>query len=140
MQESIRIDDILKLAQKFYPQDFSEFDMAQLRMQFEHFDHARQHQIFGTLSTISDLSQWLKKMRKANIYLLVYRLIALILTLPVSTSTTERSFSAGSFVKNKLRNKMHDEYLTNFLILFLEKEIARTITIDSIIDEFRDLK
>ncbi|XP_074355662.1 uncharacterized protein LOC141695303 [Apium graveolens] len=140
MQESIRIDDVLKLAQKFYPQDFAEFEMAQLRMQFEHFDHERQHQIFGTLSTISDLSQWLKKTRKADIYPLVHKLVALILTLSVSTATIERSFSAMSFVKNKLRNKIHDEYLTDCLILFLEKEIARTITINSIINDFRDLK
>ncbi|XP_074339774.1 uncharacterized protein LOC141677662 [Apium graveolens] len=137
---SFRIDAIQKLVQKFYPQDFSEYEMAQLRMQLEHFDHERQHQTFGTLSTISDLSQWLKKTKKAHVYPLVYRVVALILTLPVSTATTERSFSAMSFVKNKLQNKMHDEYLTDCPILFIEKEIARTINVDSIIYDFRDLK
>lgn len=43
-----------------------------------------------------------------------------------------------SFVKNKLRNKMHDEYLADCMILYIEKEIARTIDVNSLIDDFRD--
>ena len=39
MQTSFKIDDICKLVRKFYLQDFAEYEMIQLRMQFEHFDH-----------------------------------------------------------------------------------------------------
>lgn len=140
MRISMRIDDIYKLVQKFYPQDFAEYEMAQLKMQFEHFSHERQHPMFESLSTISDLCEWLVKTRKADVYPLVYRVVTLILTLPVSTATTERSFSAMSLVKNRLRNKMEDEYLSDCLILYIEKDIARSISLDAIIDDFRDLK
>lgn len=120
MQESFRINDILKLVQNLYPQDFCQIWDGSVKDAV--IDHERQHQTFGNLSTISNLSQWLKKTRKTNIYPLGYKLVALILTLSVSTATTERSFSATSFVKNKLRNKMHDGYLTDCLILNLEKK------------------
>ena len=63
-----------------------------------------------------------------------------MLTLPVSTATTERSFSAMRIVKTRLRNKMEDDFLTNSLIMYIEREIAEKLSIDSIIDDFRDLK
>ena len=38
------------------------------------------------------------------------RLICLVLTLPVSTATTERAFSAMKLLKTRLRNKMKDDF------------------------------
>nr|XP_020153595.1 uncharacterized protein LOC109738882 [Aegilops tauschii subsp. strangulata] len=51
----------------------------------------------------------------------------LVLTLPVATATVERCFSAMKLVKNALRNKMGDDYLSNSLICFVEKEMLDTI-------------
>ncbi|KAK9066161.1 hypothetical protein SSX86_013482 [Deinandra increscens subsp. villosa] len=68
------------------------------------------------------------------------RVVQLILTLPVSTATTERGFSAMKIIKNRLRNKMSDEYLANSLLINIEKEIAEKFDHDCIIDEFKDLK
>ncbi|KAM7523984.1 hypothetical protein LguiA_013886 [Lonicera macranthoides] len=45
-----------------------------------------------------------------------------------------------SIVKSKLRSKMEDDFLINSLIIFIEREIARNISTESIIDGFRDLK
>ncbi|GMI88110.1 hypothetical protein like AT1G19260 [Hibiscus trionum] len=126
--------------QKFYPSDFAEHEMMQLRMQFEHFDHVRQLSDFKSLETISNLCQWLVKTRKSEIYPLVYRVVTLILTLPVSTVTTERSFSAMNIIKNKLHNKIEDEFLSNCLLIYIEKEIAETFDVDSIISDFCDMK
>ncbi|KAL4346995.1 hypothetical protein GQ457_17G015670 [Hibiscus cannabinus] len=140
MHTSFRIDDICQLVQKFYPSNFVEHEMMQLRMQFEHFDHVRQLSDFKSLETISDLCQWLVRTRKSEIYPLVYRVVTLILTLPVSTATTERSFSAMNIIKNKLRNKIEDEFLSNCLLLHIEKEIVETFDVDSIISDFCDMK
>ncbi|KAL4290170.1 hypothetical protein GQ457_14G001000 [Hibiscus cannabinus] len=140
MHTSFRIDDICQLVQKFYPSDFAEHEMMQLRMQFEHFDHVRQLLDFKSLETISALCQWLVKTRKSEIYPLVYRVVTLILTLPVSTATTERSFSVMNIIKNKLRNKIEDEFLSNCLLLYIEKEIVETFDVDSIISDFCDMK
>lgn len=63
-----------------------------------------------------------------------------MLTLPVSTTTTERAFSAMNIVKTKLRNKIEDEFLTDSLMVYIEREVAATISIDSIIDRFRESK
>ena len=109
-------------------------------MQFENFDHVWQLPDFRILATISDLCQWLVTTRKAEVYPLVYRVVTLILTLPVSTATTERSFSAMNIVKTTLRNKMEDEFLTDCLLVYIEKKIAKKFSIDSLIDDFRDMQ
>ncbi|XP_073119744.1 uncharacterized protein [Henckelia pumila] len=57
MHNAFRIDDICRLVQKFYPKDFAEHEMLQLRIQFEHFDHVRQFHDFRTLKTMTDLCQ-----------------------------------------------------------------------------------
>ena len=64
----------------------------------------------------------------------------LLLTLPVSTATTEQAFSAMNIVKTRLRNKIEEKFLTDSLMLYIEKEIAATFSTDSIIDDFRDMK
>jgi hypothetical protein len=67
-------------------------------------------------------------------------LIWLILTLPISTTTTERAFSAMKIVKTRLRNRMEDDFLANYLIVYIVKEIAKRFTIDMIIDNFYYMK
>ena len=78
--------------------------------------------------------------RKSEYYPFIYRVVKLVLTLPVSTTTTERAFSAMNVIKTNLRNKMEDEFLSNAMMLFIERDIAATISTDSIIDDFEDLK
>ena len=63
-----------------------------------------------------------------------------MLTLPVSTATTKRAFSAIKVVKTNLRNKLENNFLTDSLMLYIEKDIASTFSLDSIVDDFEDLK
>jgi len=62
------------------------------------------------------------------------------LTLPVSTATTERAFSAMKIVKTRLRNRMEEDFLANYLIVYIEKELAERFIIDMIIDDFYCMK
>ena len=62
-----------------------------------------------------------------------------MLTLPVSTATTEQVFSAMRIVKTKLRSEMEDEFLANSLITYIQKDITKLFDDESIIDAF-DLK
>ena len=55
-------------------------------------------------------------------------------------TTTERAFSAMKCVKTRLRNRMEDDYLANFLITYIEKDIAQGLDTDSIIDAFNNKK
>ena len=43
-------------------------------------------------------------------------------------------------IKTDLRNKMEDEFLSDTMMLSIERDIAATISTDSIIDDFEDLK
>jgi hypothetical protein len=98
------------------------------------------HPKLKNMSSIADLCQGLVEIEKSTIYLLIDKLIRLILTLPVSTATTARAFSAMKIVKTRLRNRMEDDFLANYLIVYIEKEIAERFTIDMIIDDFYSMK
>jgi hypothetical protein len=98
------------------------------------------HPKLKNMSSIANLYQGLVETEKSTIYLLVDRLIRFILTLPVSTTTTERVFSAIKIDKTRLHNRMEDDFLVNYLIVYIEKEIAERFTIDMIIDDFYFMK
>ncbi|XP_028115137.1 disease resistance protein RPP8-like [Camellia sinensis] len=82
----------------------------------------------------------LAKIKKSTSYPLIDRLIRLVLTLPVSTATSERAFSAMKLIKSKLRNMIEDGFLASYLIAYIEKDIARGFDVDSIIHAFDIMK
>ncbi|KAM0893614.1 hypothetical protein ACQ4PT_024979 [Festuca glaucescens] len=134
---SFNLENICLLATKFYPSDFSEHERDNLRCQLRHYElDVLRNQEFLNLSTIAELCQKLFETEKLTDYHLIDRLIRLVLTLPVSTATTERAFSAMKLVKSRLRNKMEDLFLRDCLIIYIEREIALTFTTDTIIDDF----
>ena len=51
-----------------------------------------------------------------------------------------RAFSAMKVVKTNFRNKMENYFLTDSLMLYIENDIASIFSLDSIIDDFEDLK
>ena len=53
-----------------------------------------------------------------------------------NSQPTKRAFSAMKIVKTRLCNRMEDDFLANYLIVYIEKEIAERFTIDMIIDDF----
>ncbi|GJX33852.1 nucleotide-binding alpha-beta plait domain-containing protein [Tanacetum coccineum] len=67
------------------------------------------------LNGIARLTSKLVKKKKHIIYPLVYRLIKLVLVLPIS---------AMKIVKTRLRNKIRDEWMNDCLVTYIEKEIA----------------
>ena len=70
----------------------------------------------------------LVKTRRSTVYQLVFRVIELVLTLLVFKATTEQSFSALNIVKTKLHSKMEDDFLSDSLIVYIEKEIAEKLS------------
>jgi len=43
-------------------------------------------------------------------------------------------------VKIRLRNRMEDDFFTNYLIVYIEKEIVERFTVDIIINDFYSMK
>ncbi|CAI0422394.1 unnamed protein product [Linum tenue] len=135
------IDAICSLARKYYPLDFSEKEIDRLAFQLKIFHGtARTHPALENLSSVAELCHGLAESGKAKDFDLVDRLIRLVLTLPVSTASGERAFSAMKLVKTKLRNKMSDDFLADGLIIYIERDIVDTFSLDDILSDFIDLK
>ncbi|XP_028082128.1 zinc finger MYM-type protein 1-like [Camellia sinensis] len=123
---SFKIEDVCKLANQFYPNDFTEQEKIHLKFQLQNYEiDILKHPEFQQLLTIFELCQMLATTRKSTIYPLVDRLICLVLTLPISTATTKRAFSAMKIVKTRLRNRMENDFLSRHLLTYVEKDIAR---------------
>jgi hypothetical protein len=78
--------------------------------------------------------------KRKNIYPIVDKLIWFILIFHVSTVITERAFSAMKIVKTRFRNRMDDDFLANYLIVYIVKEIIKRFTINMISDNFYSIK
>ena len=97
-------------------------------------------QILSGVSSIAQVCTSLEQNKKLETCHLLSRLIRLLLTLPVSTATTERGFSAMKLCKTKLRNKMADGFLADILVVYIEKEIAENFDSESVIEEFKNVQ
>ncbi|KAM5551090.1 zinc finger MYM-type protein 1 [Rosa sericea] len=134
---NFKTEDACNLAKKFYPEDFVDSEMFALELECAYYEKdMRSDPKFQNLESISDLCRMLVQTRKSEIFPMLYRLICLVLTIPVSTATTERAFSAMNIIKNKLRNKMEDEFLGDCMVLHIEKEYAESIDNESVIKDF----
>ncbi|XP_022682320.1 zinc finger MYM-type protein 1-like isoform X2 [Setaria italica] len=135
--DTFNIDNICTLVEKYYPADFSSQERAQLECQLPHFqiDVCNSPEL-KELSTLADLTSGLFKTGKYSSYPMVDRLLRLVLTLPVSTATTERCFSAMKLAKTRLRCTMGDGFLRDCLVIYIEKELAASISTDDIITAY----
>ena len=138
--ESFRVSDICSLVDNFYLINFIDDEKNDLKKELDLYNYdVVQHSGFKNLKNISELCQWMVRTRK-EYYPLIYRVVKLVLTLPVFPATTERAFSAMNVIKTDLRNKMKDEFLLDAMILFIERDIVVIISMDLIIDDFENLK
>ncbi|KAH6787076.1 hypothetical protein C2S52_006628 [Perilla frutescens var. hirtella] len=81
-------------------------DLVSLAYELRHYKHDVMMLQEFRVSTLVELSQLLSESGRSVVYVMLTRLIHLVLTLPDSTATTERAFSAMKHVKTALRNKM----------------------------------
>ena len=108
------------MVDNFYPLDFTDDEKNDLKNELDLYKYdVVQHSGFKNLKNISELCQWMVRTKKSEYYPRIYRVVKLVLTLPVSTATTERAFSAMNVIKTNLRNKMEDEFLSDAMMLFI---------------------
>lgn len=60
----------------------------------------------------------------------------IFLTLPVTITSAERSFSKLKLIKNYLRNSVSQERLSNIAVLNIEKKKTQELNIEKIINDF----
>ncbi|XP_071699117.1 uncharacterized protein [Rutidosis leptorrhynchoides] len=135
------IKQVCSLVEKYYRIDFTKQEMIRLKYEIELFNIEKSsNQQLPSIPTVSELCRFLIESKKSEAYGLIERLLRLILTLPVSTATTERAFLAMKICKNRLRNKMSDDFLASNLVVNIEREIAQLFDSEFVIDEFKNLK
>jgi hypothetical protein len=133
------VDKLVRLAE-IYAEDFDIGDLSLLPNQLRQFvNRARRTPDFLGCTELGKVAELMVKTGMSN-YKLVYRLIELILILPVATASVERIFSAMSIIKTDLRSKMGDEWLNDLMICYCEKEIFRLIDIEKIKKRFQEMK
>jgi len=66
----------------------------------------------------------------------LYRLGRIAVSLPVSTASCERSFSALRQIKTWVRNSMSDSRLCNVSVLAIERERVHSLSVDAVVDAF----
>ncbi|XP_022847524.1 zinc finger MYM-type protein 1-like [Olea europaea var. sylvestris] len=133
-------DKLLRLAQ-FYPLDFNSEELLLLRSQLDKFlVLVRMDETFFNLNSISCVAQKLIETRSSCYFPLVYRLLTLVLILPVATTSVERVFSAMNLIKSDLRNKIGDDWLNDNLVVYVEKAIFKKLENEEILQRFQIMR
>ena len=63
-------------------------------------------------------------------------MLRLVLTLSISTATVERIFPGMKVMKTRLRTTMGDGFARDCLVIYIEKELAASISTDDIITAY----
>jgi hypothetical protein len=129
---------LVRLATEFYANDFTSDERARLPWQLDmYISHVRRDERFKSLKNLNELSVKIVEANFHEQHYIVYKLLKLVLLLPVATASVERVFSSMNYVKNKQRNKMGDEYLNNCMVTFIEREFFNQVTDEDIINLFQ---
>ena len=56
------------------------------------------------------------------------------------TATVERVFSAMNIMKNRLRNRIGEEWMSDSLVVYIEKEFSDRVMKEDIMQRFQKVK
>jgi hypothetical protein len=132
-------ESLMELA-KAYPDDFDSRDLDDLIIELNtYIDNVRADARFAQMDTISELGKLMIGTNKNLSFPLVYRLLKLVLVLPIATSSVERCFSVVKIVKTDLQNRMGDGIMNDCVVCFVEQEFLDAIPNDDIIVCFQNM-
>ena len=80
------------------------------------------------------------EMKKDVSYPLVYALVTLPLILPVATATVKIAFSVMNIIKNRLHNRIGDQWMNDYLVTYIKKDKFKTIKSEKIMQRFQNMK
>lgn len=73
---------------------------------------------------------------KQEVFPNLYKMLQVAFTLPVSSATCERSFSAMRRIKTWVRTSMLQDRFTNLSILHIERDLTKSVDSECILNEF----
>ncbi len=95
---------------------------------------------FRKVKNLPDLFIMIVETKLHNRHEIVYKLLKLVIVLPVATASVQIIFYAMNNVKNKLRNRLGDQYLNHCLVTFIECEMFLKVKDCDIINRFQAMK
>jgi hypothetical protein len=101
--------------------------------------------IFGNSPTVREMIEFIHKNDIITEVLEIYKLFCLIVSLPPTSASIERSFSALKRVKSYSRNTMSQSRLNNLSVLAIERGLVKELIKDEnfytkILDDFETTK
>ena len=122
----------MKFVIDFYKDDFSE---GQLKMQLEILSSNIPHSSSHNLSSVL---QYLRSLNSSQQALMseVCKLAALVIVMPATNATSERTFSCLRCIKSYLRSTMTQTRLNSAMILSVHKEYTDQLDLINIGNEF----
>lgn len=127
------LDDSAVKLQNKYSTNLQE-DFANELVQFREFTKHEENKIAKTLLLI--LRQWSLQ----SVFLNVDIALWIFLTLPVTNTGGEQSFSKLTLIKNKLRSRMDQMRLNNLTLMSIEYDLLHQLDFSYIIEDFSALK
>lgn len=76
------------------------------------------------LRSIRDVLSNLDRLNLQDALPSMYLIYLLLRTLPVTSASAERSFSAMKLIKTRLRSKIGDEWMNDQLFLYMNRDLA----------------
>lgn len=92
------------------------------------------------INNVEDVLNFIAKMKLNDALPNAVTAYQILLTLPITVATGERSFSKLKIIKNYLRSSMHEERLNGLAIISIEKDLANSLNYNDIIDKFAAAK
>ena len=124
----------LQFVSQFYQDDINSANL-QVQLQILVQDYPK-HDLEYT--TIFDIRNYMRRLSAAKKQLMaeVCTVLKLVLVMPASNATSERSFSALRRVKTYLRSTMGQERLNNLMLLHIHKELTDELDLKDVATEF----
>ena len=116
---------------KYYPKDLRA---EQFVDEVRHLSNIRET-LIGKVNSLELLNKIFEKGLQ-NLFPQTCVALRIFISIPVSVSQGEHSFSKLALVKNCLRSTMGQDCLSALAMLSLERDLARKLNYDSIIDSF----
>ncbi|TVU46992.1 hypothetical protein EJB05_06566, partial [Eragrostis curvula] len=126
-------DKLIEFA-RFYPSEFPDTVLVKLDLQLQAFiKDVRSDARFSEMNALSDLSVKMAETGKNTIYPLVYLLLKLALILPGTAATVKTGSSTMKFVDSTMIKEPCNQWTSDCLLMYLERDIFESITNDAVI-------
>ena len=83
-----------------------------------------------------ELGELYAKSSACSLYPNISYLLKLLITIPVTSATTERAHSTLKFIKTKLRSSMGQGSLNTFVLGFKHKDLLSKVNIKQVVQQF----